>query len=434
MKKRNWKVFSIIFATVILMSPISLSSCSEEDVSTQLNSEADKLSSLAKILCEGGEYHDDPPHPNGGQADFGNELWITADSVPSRFNFRLKVEQIGKGYGLGGLKADMPPLETCFDGNPTIKKRIMGWGWDFDGGKIWTPFEIGITALAKFKVLLEVTENGLPYMTKTWYYNTKWSPILAGSGGTTPDFIIEFKYKNNALNISKLQLFGMINPSENTEHLYWVANGSSMDTTTYFKTYLSLHTTPGGSITPSSYGNSWNYDRNAQVTLTAVPSPGYVFTGWSGDQSGSQLVQTIVMDKDRDITANFQYSPVNSVSLADNGSFGQWKMSNGTWAYFETDVIPTSDGYNLYTPTSTKVTKRILIRSVATTTPITTGVTYKWYRNGSYIGEGAGNSFEFSESYTSHIATIKVEAWQGGAKKAESTKIYHCIVGAQSIP
>jgi uncharacterized repeat protein (TIGR02543 family) len=35
------------------------------------------------------------------------------------------------------------------------------------------------------------------------------------------------------------------------------------------------------------------------------PSPGYEFTGWSGDASGGDEVTTIFMDSDKNVTAHF---------------------------------------------------------------------------------------------------------------------------------
>jgi uncharacterized repeat protein (TIGR02543 family) len=41
------------------------------------------------------------------------------------------------------------------------------------------------------------------------------------------------------------------------------------------------------------------------VTLTATPAPGWTFTGWSGDLSGSAAVKTLTIDSDKNITATF---------------------------------------------------------------------------------------------------------------------------------
>lgn len=47
------------------------------------------------------------------------------------------------------------------------------------------------------------------------------------------------------------------------------------------------------------------YPAGSQVTLTANPNPGYIFTGWSGDASGNANPLPVAMDSNKSITANF---------------------------------------------------------------------------------------------------------------------------------
>jgi uncharacterized repeat protein (TIGR02543 family) len=60
----------------------------------------------------------------------------------------------------------------------------------------------------------------------------------------------------------------------------------------------------GGSVTVSPTSGS-GYYAGSQVQLSAVPASGYVFTGWSGDATGSANPLTLTMDKGRSVTANF---------------------------------------------------------------------------------------------------------------------------------
>ncbi|GAA0890459.1 glycoside hydrolase family 9 protein [Fulvivirga kasyanovii] len=59
-----------------------------------------------------------------------------------------------------------------------------------------------------------------------------------------------------------------------------------------------------GSIQLSPAGGV--YDANTEVTLTALPVAGYVFTGWSGDLSGTANPATIVMTTNKTVTATFE--------------------------------------------------------------------------------------------------------------------------------
>jgi hypothetical protein len=45
------------------------------------------------------------------------------------------------------------------------------------------------------------------------------------------------------------------------------------------------------------------------VTISATPNSGYYFSNWSGDASGSDNPITIIMDRDKTITANFTTAP-----------------------------------------------------------------------------------------------------------------------------
>ncbi|MEM7656741.1 MAG: T9SS type A sorting domain-containing protein, partial [Bacteroidota bacterium] len=69
-----------------------------------------------------------------------------------------------------------------------------------------------------------------------------------------------------------------------------------------------------GSVSKSP--NQANYNAGTNVTLTATADPGYQFSGWSGDASGSTNPLSITMNSNRNITANF--SPVSG-----GGSCGQ---------------------------------------------------------------------------------------------------------------
>lgn len=78
------------------------------------------------------------------------------------------------------------------------------------------------------------------------------------------------------------------------------------------------------------------YTCGEEVTLTATPDPGWAFTGWSGDASGTNPMITVTMDRAKSITANFQSSSqytltVNAVNGTvekdpDQPSYGQGQV------------------------------------------------------------------------------------------------------------
>jgi uncharacterized repeat protein (TIGR02543 family) len=96
-----------------------------------------------------------------------------------------------------------------------------------------------------------------------------------------------------------------------------------------------------GSITGSG-----EYEPGTSATITATPSPGYRFTGWTGDASGTENPLTITMDADKTVGATFEKD------LSDSDSDGLTAydelVTYGTNpALADTDGDGLSDGYEL---------------------------------------------------------------------------------------
>ncbi|NLR94390.1 InlB B-repeat-containing protein, partial [Flammeovirga agarivorans] len=70
---------------------------------------------------------------------------------------------------------------------------------------------------------------------------------------------------------------------------------------------LSLAAT-NGTIT-SSVPNQNSIEEGQEVTLTANPASGYEFSGWSGDITSNENPVTVLMDQNKNITANFTEQP-----------------------------------------------------------------------------------------------------------------------------
>ena len=67
---------------------------------------------------------------------------------------------------------------------------------------------------------------------------------------------------------------------------------------------LTTSSTTGGSVTIPGEG-TYLYDDGTTVPLTAVAETGWSFNSWSGDLTGSANPETITMDDDYSVTANF---------------------------------------------------------------------------------------------------------------------------------
>jgi hypothetical protein len=86
----------------------------------------------------------------------------------------------------------------------------------------------------------------------------------------------------------------------------------------------------------NSYGNVLinpdlpEYTNGTQVTLTAVPETGYLFTNWSGAFSGSTNPITITMDSNKSITATFQVQSTGGITISDE----DWETGSITQYYW----------------------------------------------------------------------------------------------------
>ena len=104
---------------------------------------------------------------------------------------------------------------------------------------------------------------------------------------------------------------------------------------------LTTSVSPAGSGTVTKTPNSTSYAKGASVELTATPSAGWKFVGWSGDATGTSSSTTVTMSADRTVTAKFELVsgegttnlikdgdfPSSSVIAADDGA--SWKLGQG---------------------------------------------------------------------------------------------------------
>jgi uncharacterized repeat protein (TIGR02543 family) len=104
---------------------------------------------------------------------------------------------------------------------------------------------------------------------------------------------------------------------------------------------LTAQVVSSGSITGSG-----QHPPGITVALTAVPNPGYRFTGWTGDASGADNPLTITMDADKTVGATFEKD------LSDSDSDGltaydELVTYDTNPALADTDGDGLNDGYEL---------------------------------------------------------------------------------------
>jgi hypothetical protein len=95
------------------------------------------------------------------------------------------------------------------------------------------------------------------------------------------------------------------------------ADFSEIEPTTY---ELTVNTEPsqGGSVDPEG----GTYDEGEEVEVTATPSAGWEFSGWSGDIESSDNPLTVTMDANTTITAEFTEVPTYELTVNANPSEG----------------------------------------------------------------------------------------------------------------
>jgi uncharacterized repeat protein (TIGR02543 family) len=78
----------------------------------------------------------------------------------------------------------------------------------------------------------------------------------------------------------------------------------------YYTLTVSANPATGGTVALNPPPSGSGYLAGTQVAVTATPNAGYVFTGWSGNASGTNPTITLMMDGDKTVTA--QFTPVTS--------------------------------------------------------------------------------------------------------------------------
>jgi len=118
----------------------------------------------------------------------------------------------------------------------------------------------------------------------------------------------------------------------------------------YYTLTVNANPSNGGTITQSPTGSS--HLAGTQVSLTAAPTAGYEFAGWSGDITGSSTTNpmTVVMDADKVLTANFRATATDVV-------LGEVRIAGGVDGYVNPAEGPAMISFNA--PRSGRVTVNI---------------------------------------------------------------------------
>jgi uncharacterized repeat protein (TIGR02543 family) len=202
------------------------------------------------------------------------------------------------------------------------------WGGDLSGSQNPTT----ITMNSNKTVIAQFVSGGGSGGTTTYYTLTvNISPTGGGNVVKNPD-----KQQYTA---GESVVVGAI-PSSGYQFLNWSGDISSTDNplnvtittnivlTANFQqlsgggtTYsLSVNVSPQGAGTVSLNPAGGSYTAGTQVTLTATPSSGYVFSNWTGDLTGTTNPATITMNSNKTVTAVFTQQQVQQYTLTTSVS------------------------------------------------------------------------------------------------------------------
>gem|GEM_PF-2301655 len=106
---------------------------------------------------------------------------------------------------------------------------------------------------------------------------------------------------------------------------------------------LTMISAEGGDTDPAAGDHS--FEEGSLVTITAIPTEGYIFEGWTGDvENPGMATTTVTMDEDKEITAKFSEigSPVifHTLTIEINGDEGcETNPESGSYQYEAGTVV-----------------------------------------------------------------------------------------------
>jgi len=168
------------------------------------------------------------------------------------------------------------------------------------------------------------------------------------------------------------------------------------------------------------------YTYGASVQLTPVAASGWVFSGWSGDLTGTDNPATITMDSDKTITATFEKTnTIIATKTSDNqtylitlgGNITAQQMSNMTITPYE-DNATTTIAFTVTGPSGTEGLGTITLPKAA----IPYGTTPQVYIDGvlaeyqSYTQDDENYYITYSTHFSTHTVNIIFVSPQEGTQ------------------
>jgi uncharacterized repeat protein (TIGR02543 family) len=254
---------------------------------------------------------------SGSATGATNPLTITMDgnkNVTATFTWTLDVTATGNGTVTKSPDQPnyAPGTVVQLTANPAPGYHLVSWGGDASG-----------TANP-----LSVTMNANKSITATFAINTyTLTTSVVGSGSVV-------KIPNQATydHGTSVQLFA--SPAAGWHFVSWSGDTTGTEspltvvmtrnrsiTANFAVNTYTLDVTTSGSGTAVKSPDQATYNHGTTVTLTATPAVGWHFVSWSGDTSGTTNPLTVVMTRNRSITAIFAINTYTlNVTVAGSGT------------------------------------------------------------------------------------------------------------------
>lgn len=172
------------------------------------------------------------------------------------------------------------------------------------------PFYGQTTDLKTFEVVLNYSTNSIFFQYNTMPGGLSGSTIgIEGSGATGMG--TQWLYNGAPAPAVTALVSGRV--------IYFGTSSSTVPAIASLTQFYTLNVTAtNGTVT--KFPDQTSYASGTSVQLTATANPGYSFSGWSGDASGSTNPLTIIMDGNKNITATFTLNAI-TIDVAMNAGW-----------------------------------------------------------------------------------------------------------------
>ena len=254
---------------------------------------------------------------------FGGEAGIQGDEYGA---------SLGSATGnvTGVMTVDVTASLAAWSNNPSTNRGWLFTPTNTDGVDLRSSEYATVSSRPSLEVTYLITEPGEQY-NLTIDNVGNGSVTLNPAGGVYPAGMLVKLTAEPAIGYAFSDWSGGLNGTANPAYI--VMDADKTVTATFNElppVALTVDTVGQGSVSLDPSGGS--YPLGTSVSLTAIPSSGWYFGGWSGDLGGIANPVSITMDAEKSVTANFTQIPLDATYYVDNTSPSCSDSGSGTLA------------------------------------------------------------------------------------------------------